>query len=239
MPRNQVFRLVDNAGRAVWIVAWGDNDVEHPAIEDKQEVLLFYALKCTCIPKVIGPSSIQGLSRQDALRYGLLVTLDQDEIFTKGKGVLGTCANKGSDVKFFVATPPSQAGVTACYIEEFEASTRKMNSKPTHSKRSMIAQTSNPPRTSSALLGFHLPLYCQSASSLRNSGEKNDDSDSDGGLWLFTSYILGMGASEEVPPFITKSQESELPTPYAANETRKSPLTFHYTGFFNNTHITG
>ena len=107
MPRNQVFRLVDNAGRAVGIVAWGDNNVEHPVIGDKQEVLLFYALKCTRMPKVIGPSSIQGLSRQDALRYGLLVTLDQDEIFTKGKGVLGTCANKGSDVMFFVATPPS------------------------------------------------------------------------------------------------------------------------------------
>ena len=112
MPRNQVFRLVDNAGRAVRIVAWGDNNVEHPAIEDKQEVLLFYAL----------------------------------------------------------------------------------------------------------------------ARASRNSGEKNDDSDSDGGLWLFTSYILGMGASEEVPPFITKSQKSELPTPYAASETRKNPLTFHYTG---------
>ena len=99
-----------------WGLWHGDyNNVEHPAIEDKQEVLLFYALKCTRMPKVIGPSTIQGLSRQDALRYGLLVTLDQDEIFTKGKGVLGTCANKGSDVMFFVATPPSQAGVTACY----------------------------------------------------------------------------------------------------------------------------
>lgn len=83
----------------------------------KDQRVLFEAFppKCTRMPKVIGPSSIQGLSRQDALRYGLLVTLDRDVIFTKGKGVLGTTANKGSDVMFFVATPPSQAGVTACY----------------------------------------------------------------------------------------------------------------------------
>ena len=83
----------------------------------KDQRVLFEAFppKCTRMPKVIGPSSIQGLSRQDALRYGLLVTLDQDVIFTKGKGVLGTTANKGSDVMFFVATPPSQADVTACY----------------------------------------------------------------------------------------------------------------------------
>ena len=36
-----LFRLVDNAVR---IVAWGDSNVDHPAIQDGQEVLLFYAL---------------------------------------------------------------------------------------------------------------------------------------------------------------------------------------------------
>ena len=96
--------------------------------------ILFEAMpsKCARMPKVIGPSNIQGLSRQDALRYGLLVTLDQDVIFTKGKGILSTTSHKGSDVMFFVAPPPKHGGVSACYRkvkgihreeEEFEADT--------------------------------------------------------------------------------------------------------------------
>ena len=41
---DQVFRLVDTAGRAVRIVAWGDSNVDHPAIQDRQEVVLFYTV---------------------------------------------------------------------------------------------------------------------------------------------------------------------------------------------------
>ena len=55
------------------------------------------------------------LSRQDALAYGLLVTLDQDIVFTKGRGVMSSAYATGDDVRFFVAPPPEFNGTKVCY----------------------------------------------------------------------------------------------------------------------------
>lgn len=71
--------------------------------------------KCTRMPVLAGPDTVQSLLWNDVLLSGLLVTLDQDVIFSRGKGVLGTLAETGSDMRFFVLPAPKMKSEEMCY----------------------------------------------------------------------------------------------------------------------------
>ena len=62
---------------------------------------------------------MQVLPWEEALRYGLLGTLDQDVIFSKRSGVLGLEGDTGSDVKFFILEAPSPDREAICYRRPF------------------------------------------------------------------------------------------------------------------------